>query len=684
MKKLITERFTDSEDAAADNDQLAHFLTAIAVIDTELQRFSRLAQSDLLPGLTALEYELHTWAGQSLFGAEQPGNWQSTVPEFDLDPDSHVMQMVERYHLTDFELAVILIGCLNSFEPRYRQLFSGLPFHKDGMPTVEMVLTLFSPGPYMRHTQLQYLSPQGPLLYYGLIEVYGGHTADYTLYKTPDWVLRWLLGECILPDSMSRYARRLCPQPGNPSLPENALASPLPPLLEFRYTPGADSESYLSGVSQTLQTSTVLVSWTQLLADERGAAKVLQQLFDIARLWRILLVFNLDENDGEPGLRSESLNQQLIQRVTQAGQDDPPLLLGCLLPAATIIFPFPVLSRQILNIELPDADIRYSQLLAMLESKPDYDLRNLVRQVTLSQREMQLAVREAQTASQLRGDAVITENDYRQAFLRRSRKDFGKLAQRITPQRCWDDIIISESLQHELDEIVQAINHRESVLKKGFARKVGRATGISALFHGNPGTGKTLVAEVMAAELGVDLIRVDLSTVVNKYIGETEKNLGRIFDLAAQDAGVLFFDEADALFGKRSESKDAKDRHANIEVAYLLQRLEQHPGLVILATNNRSHLDDAFTRRFTFITYFLWPDAGLREKMWRTAWPQEQSVSKEIDFPGLAQVQLTGANIRNISLLASWLAADAPCVDADHIDLALRREMAKMGRNMPL
>lgn len=682
---MSTERIMFSEAEGADDDQLSHFLTAIAVIDTELQRFGQLAQSDLLPDFTCTEDDLHTQAGQSLFGTGQPGNWQSTVPEFDLDTESHVMQMVERYNLTDFELAVILIGCLNSFEPRYRQLFSSLPFHKAGMPTVEMVLTLFSPGPYVRHTQLQNLSPQAPLLYYGLIEVYPGQTADYTRYITPDWVLRWLLGEYILPGSLSRYARWLWPQQNAEPLQQNVLASPLPSLLEIRYTSGADSESYLSGVAQALHTSTLLVSWSQLLADERNAIKALEQLLGIACLWEILLVFNLDvENAEEPAWRSESLNQQMMQRVTQAGQDSLPLLLGCLLPAGTIAFPFPALNRQILNIDLPDVDTRHDQLLALLDSEPDIDLRNLVRQVTLSQREMHQAVREAQIASQLRGNAMATEDDYRQAFLRRSRKDFGKLAQRITPQRCWDDIIISEALQQELSEIGQAIRYRESVLKKGFARKVGRATGISALFHGNPGTGKTLVAEVMAAELGVDLIRVDLSTVVNKYIGETEKNLGRIFDLAAQDAGVLFFDEADALFGKRSESKDARDRHANIEIAYLLQRLEQHPGLVILATNNRGHLDDAFTRRFTFITHFLWPDAGLREKMWRAVWPQEQLLSPKIDFSRLAQVQLTGANIRNISLLASWLAANAPCVDTEHIDLALRREMAKMGRNMPI
>ena len=144
-----------------------------------------------------------------------------------------------------------------------------------------------------------------------------------------------------------------------------------------------------------------------------------------------------------------------------------------------------------------------------------------------------------------------------------------------------------------------------------------------------------------------------------------------------------FFDEADALFGKRSETKDAQDRHANIEVSYLLQRLENYPGLVILATNNRSHLDDAFSRRFTFITRFAFPDVALREKMWQAIWPREIQLDKNIDFHALARrVNITGANIRNVALLSAWLAADEPSgvVNAATIDLALKRELAKVGR----
>jgi SpoVK/Ycf46/Vps4 family AAA+-type ATPase len=171
--------------------------------------------------------------------------------------------------------------------------------------------------------------------------------------------------------------------------------------------------------------------------------------------------------------------------------------------------------------------------------------------------------------------------------------------------------------------------------------------------------------------------------VVNKFVGETEKNISRIFDLAEADAGVLFFDEADALFGKRTETKDAHDRHANIEVSYLLQRLENHPGLVVLATNHRSQLDEAFTRRLTFIVRFSYPDAALRERMWRGIWPQQVRLAGDIDFADFAnKAAITGANIRNAALLAACLASEegASCVGRTHIERALHRELVKIGR----
>ncbi len=668
-------------------DPLPHFLAVVALVDARLQGFYRAHQSGGLPEFVAPAYMQEGGTGTAPFWSTQVANWQHTVPEFSLEQHSRLAQLVERYQLTNFELAVVIVGCLNAFEPRYQQLFSALPFQRNGQPSLELMLAAFCEGAYARQAHEQSFSPHAPLLRYGLVALQPDRASGWRLFETPEWVRMWLLGEYRLPSALKGTVRWLISQPDGASPDLDALPGleMLPSLLEIRCAPGADSEASLGTLAQRMGTHALQVSWTHLLADERGAPDTLDQLLSIARLWGILLVFNLEvsgESKEEADIRQQSLGDTLIQRVTLAGLEGMPRPLCCLLAPDNERFPFPALSRLVVTLSVPDTATRYVQLITLLGETPDWDARRLVQQVALPWQDMRNAVDEARALSHSRGDAVTQAADYRQTFLRRARKNFGRLAQRRSPQRGWDDIVISDELEDELRDLLNAIRMREAVLAQGFDRKLGSATGISALFHGNPGTGKTLVAEVLASELGVDLIRVDLSTVVNKYIGETEKNLGRIFDLAAQDAGVLFFDEADALFGKRGESKDAKDRHANIEVAYLLQRLEQHPGLVILATNHRGHLDDAFTRRFTFITRFLWPDAALRERMWRQAWPETQSLAEDVDFARLAQVQLTGANIRNIALQAAWLAAGEACVSTAHIDKALRREMAKMGRNL--
>ncbi|MGT0250495.1 ATP-binding protein [Burkholderia pyrrocinia] len=334
-----------------------------------------------------------------------------------------------------------------------------------------------------------------------------------------------------------------------------------------------------------------------------------------------------------------------------------------------------------------DANLIRAALLAQgheLDSQPDLDTLLMRTGINLDLLPQTLA--EADLYRQLRDSvAPMDQEDLYRALRARSQQHFGRLAQRIEPRRRFDDLIADERLREQLVEILAAIRHRETVLEHGFAHKIAYGTGISALFYGESGTGKSMAAEVLAAELGVDLIRVDLSTVVNKYIGETEKNLSRIFDLASADTGVLLFDEADALFGKRSEVKDAHDRHANIEVSYLLQRLEHYPGLVVLSTNNRGHLDDAFTRRLTFMTRFEVPDVELRLKMWRSIWPTQIAVASDIDWERLAQcTELTGAGIRNVALLAGWLAAEAKrAVTQADIERAVRRELGKTGRLVP-
>ena len=239
-----------------------------------------------------------------------------------------------------------------------------------------------------------------------------------------------------------------------------------------------------------------------------------------------------------------------------------------------------------------------------------------------------------------------------------SRPQFNNLARHIPAAANWDDLVLPETQKQTLRELVANVRQQARVYEDwGFAERSPRGLGITALFHGPSGTGKTMGAEVLANELRLDLYHIDLSTVVSKYIGETEKNLRQVFDAAEQGGLILLFDEADALFGKRSEVKDSHDRYANIEVSYLLQRMEAYRGLAILTTNNKSALDPAFMRRIRFVIQFPFPDAPQRAEIWKRIFPCRTPV-QDLDERKLARLNVAGGNIRNIALNAAFLAAD--------------------------
>jgi hypothetical protein len=253
------------------------------------------------------------------------------------------------------------------------------------------------------------------------------------------------------------------------------------------------------------------------------------------------------------------------------------------------------------------------------------------------------------------------------------------LAQRIDPAAEWGDLVLPEAQYQILREIAMHVRQRSRVYEDwGFATKGLRGLGISVLFVGASGTGKTMAAEVLANELQLDLYRIDLSQVVSKYIGETEKNLRRVFDAAEDGGAILLFDEADALFGKRSEIKDSHDRYANIEVSYLLQRMEAYRGLAILTTNMRSALDTAFLRRIRFIVQFPFPDKAQRAEIWNRIFPSG-TPTENIDVNKLSRLNIAGGNIRNIALNAAFLAADAEeSVRMTHLLRATRGEYSKL------
>jgi hypothetical protein len=255
------------------------------------------------------------------------------------------------------------------------------------------------------------------------------------------------------------------------------------------------------------------------------------------------------------------------------------------------------------------------------------------------------------------------------------------LAQRVVTSAGWRDLVLPADQMDVLQEIVANVRHRNLVYDGwGFAADSARGLGVGALFAGASGTGKTLAAEIMAHELRLDLYRIDLSQVVNKYIGETEKNLRRVFDAAEAAGAVLLFDEADALFGKRSDVKDSHDRYANMEVSYLLQRMESYRGLAILTTNLQQALDPAFRRRLRFVVQFPFPEEAERAEIWRRIFPPS-TPTENLDPAHLARLNVAGGNIRNIALGAAFLAAeDRSSVTMAHVLRSTRAEYAKLGR----
>jgi SpoVK/Ycf46/Vps4 family AAA+-type ATPase len=263
-----------------------------------------------------------------------------------------------------------------------------------------------------------------------------------------------------------------------------------------------------------------------------------------------------------------------------------------------------------------------------------------------------------------------------------SNRKLSTLASRITPHYTWSDIVLPADRLRQLKEICSAVEYRSIVYDQwGFDEKLSLGKGLSLLFAGPSGTGKTMAAEVIARELGLELYRIDLSTVISKYIGETEKNLSRIFDEAATSNAVLFFDEADALFGKRSEVRDSHDRYANIEINYLLQKMEQYEGTVILATNLRKNMDDAFVRRIQFTIEFPFPAYDQRLAIWQKVWPAA-TPREGLDLEFMARrFEIAGGNIRNIALSAAFLGAeDSGMVKMKHLIRATWQEHQKMGK----
>ncbi|MBZ0310552.1 MAG: ATP-binding protein, partial [Anaerolineae bacterium] len=314
------------------------------------------------------------------------------------------------------------------------------------------------------------------------------------------------------------------------------------------------------------------------------------------------------------------------------------------------------------------------------------DLNALAGRFRLTPHQIEQAAVSATGLAWLRAENLPSPDDLFTAARSQFSHALDGIARKVTPVYTWENLVLPEDVLEQLREMGVRVAQQPRVMDEwGFAKKLSQGKGISALFTGAPGTGKTMAAEVIAHTLKLDLYRIDLSGVVSKYIGETEKNLNRIFDAAENTSAILFFDEADALFGKRSEVRDSHDRYANIEISYLLQKMETYEGITILATNLRQNMDEAFLRRLAFIVHFPFPDAESRRLIWQGIYAPETPLSEDVNFGWLADTfKLCGGSIKNVALASAFLAAsNGREVHRVHILHALKREYTKMGEVMP-
>lgn len=346
--------------------------------------------------------------------------------------------------------------------------------------------------------------------------------------------------------------------------------------------------------------------------------------------------------------------------------------------------------RMFIRIEFPatkaaDRLAAWEQALARQQRASDVDLGAVSTRFRLNPGTIAAATRTAVNLARLRepDHGLVSMDDLFAACRVQSNHKLAGLAQKIEPKYRLEDIVLPPDPLQQLRDILAQARLGQVVLGDwGFERKLTLGKGLNVLFSGPPGTGKTMAAEVIASELGLELYKIDLSQVVSKYIGETEKNLDRIFREAHGSNAILFFDEADSLFGKRSEVKDAHDRYANIETGYLLQKMEEYEGIAILATNFRDNLDEAFVRRLHVIIEFPFPDEEYRRRLWQVAFPSEAPVGEDVDFGLLArEIRLAGGNIKNIALSAAFYAANnGRVIRMPHLIRAARREHQKLGR----
>ncbi len=602
----------------------------------------------------------------------------------------------ERFGLSPAEVDLILIALAPELETRYETLYAYL--HDDvtrKRPSVDLGLNLICRNEREKVFARRLLAPGSPLMHFRLLELVDDvHDRAPSLLrkflKLDESVLRFLLeqppavlqtGTLVLPrtqldalevDEPARLRLNNLSQSLLRAGTQNSIVR-LVGSLEPRLYAVAEA------LSNSLGRRMLRVDLAQLDSDPGRAVALVRD----AALLDAIPVVGAPEESEDPAEAQRSRASE--DRLWSAFQEGGGLMI--LLGPGSVFSAVPPEAR-LWRVEIPAPDFEFRRQAwtdAAAGLGEDIDPARLADTFQFDANRIRQTSNLAWSIASLRNpsDPAPGMDDVLEAGRILTTPKLRRFAVNIEPRYSWADMVLPEPRLNQLRSIASRIKYRPVVHRDwGFGEKHTRGKGLTALFTGPPGTGKTMAAEILARELSLNLFQIDLSTVVSKYIGETEKHLSSIFDEAEMTQSLLFFDEADSLFGKRTEVKDAHDRYANMEVNYLLQRIEQYQGLVVLSTNMQRNVDEAFLRRMQEVVEFPFPDEALREQIWRKHFPPNAPKEADIDFGFLArQFKLSGGHIRNVVTTAAYLAAGAerPIAMADVIQ-ALKSEFQKQGK----
>ena len=671
-------------EAKADSSRLADLDHRLR---TEFDRFraSGSEPADMFRGLYIDESDV-----DGLLGA-QPSQSGSVVDE------ERLRWTQSTFGLEDFEMAVFLAAAAPEIEPSYERIFA---FLQDDItkkrPTVGLLLRLLCASQAEAADRRRTFHPTAPLFTTGLVNLGDSQTgADTSLLNTPlrvdERIVGFLLGLDLIDQRLLAYTEYdPAPKPSRISTRISdrvTTAARAGDLLVLNGQPSIGKRQAAILYAQTRAIGLLTVDVAGLIRSQASSpSQAVRLVFREAMLLSAAVYFAAANSfwaDDDKTAAAERTLETLLQSSTVAcvmggpnAWEAPPVLGGRPTVRTRVPMPGAGERRVIWQEELEGQGVNSADLEQQVASN--------AASFRLSAGQIRQAVQVAGVLAELDRDPASQPRHLVAGARAVSSRQLATLAQEVIPKAGWDHLILPDDSVAQLREVCSAVRNGARVMEEwGFERRLTGGRGVTALFAGVSGTGKTMGAEVIAGELGLAMFRINLATTVSKWIGETEKNLDRIFEAAWDSNAILFFDEADALFGKRSEVKDSHDRYANLEISYLLQKMEAYEGVAILATNMRHQIDDAFLRRITFHVIFPFPEEVERARIWTAVWPPELPRDPDVDFARLAHVKLAGGNIKNVVMSAAHLAAAVNrSVRMSDLTHAIRREHQKVGKHL--